>query len=359
MIRKGKLNDMFDVSVIVPCRNEIRYIRAFLNCIFSQECEGMEMEVLIADGRSEDGTRAVLREFEMKCTDLVILDNPEKIVSAGLNRAIREAKGEIVIRMDVHAEYASDYVRSCVKTLRETNADNVGGPALARAEGYLAQAIAHAFQTRFARGYAKSRDPRYEGPVDSVPYGCWRKSTLERIGLFDETLVRSQDYELNTRLISSGGIVWQSPNIRFWYRPRGSLSGLFSQYFQYGYWKLAVVRKHGRQSTWRNFVPGSCLLGGVALLLCAAAARLDGFEGWRNAFLDAWLALVSLYLVVSFASSFLVAKRKGWRFFPCLPIVFAVYHLSYALGFILALAYRPAAGDRPNRIRKMVTAITR
>src|ERR1700722_13745549 len=283
---------MIDISVIVPCRNEIRHIHSFLACLFSQELEGIEMEVLIADGRSDDGTRTVLHEFEMKFAGLRVLDNPEKIVSTGLNRAIREARGQVIIRMDVHAEYASNYVRSCFETLQETNADNVGGPALARADGYVAQAIAHAFQTRFARGCAKSRNPRYEGPVDSVPYGCWRKSTLERIGLFDETLVRSQDYDLNTRLISSGGTVWQSPRIAFWYRPRSTLSALFSQYFQYGYWKLAVLHKHGRLATWRNFVPGSCLLGGVALLLCAAAAGLSGIAWWRDAFFDAWFALV-------------------------------------------------------------------
>src|SRR5579863_4763869 len=273
------------VSVIVPCRNEIRHIRAFLDSVFRQELGRIEMEVLVADGRSDDGTRVVLGEFEKRFAALRVLDNPEKIVSTGLNRAIREAKGEIIILMIVHTIYAPDYVRSCVEVLQETNAENVGGPALTRADGYIAQAIAHAFHTRFARGGGKLRDPRYEGSVDTVPYGCWRKSTLERIGPFDEKLVRAEDYELNVRIVSRGGTVWQSPRITSWYRPRASLSGLFWQHFQYGFWKGAVIRKHRRIASWRNLVPGSCLFVGIVLPLCAAGANITGSVWWQNAFL--------------------------------------------------------------------------
>ena len=153
-----------------------------------------------------------------------VLDNPEKIASTGLNRAIRKARGEIIIRMDAHSTYPADYVRSCVEVLNETHADNVGGPALTRADGYIAQAIALAFHMPFATGGAKFRNPRYQGPVDTLMYGCWRKSTLERIGMFDEKLVRAQDCELNARLLPGGGTSRQSPKITSWYRPRASLS---------------------------------------------------------------------------------------------------------------------------------------
>ena len=347
------------VSVIVPCRNEIRHIREFLDSVFRQELGQIEMEVLIADGMSDDGTRLILGEFEKGYAALRVLDNPEKIAPTGMNRAIREAQGEIIIRMDAHTVYAPDYVRSCVEVLHETNADNVGGPALTRADGYIARAIAHAFRTPFARGGAKFRDPQYEGSVDTVPYGCWRKSTLERIGIFDEKLVRSQDYELNMRLLSCGGTVWQSPKITSWYWPRASLLGLFRQYFQYGFWKVAVIRKHRGLASWRNLVPGLCLLVGVVLPLCAAGANLSGLAWWQNAFFAAWFALAGLYFIASFASAFSVAKREGWRFLPSLPIVFATYHSSYALGFLLALLCRPATGDCPNLLRKVLTAITR
>jgi succinoglycan biosynthesis protein ExoA len=347
------------VSVIVPCRNEIQHIHAFLDSVFRQELGEIEMEVLVADGMSDDGTRGVLAEFERRVPGLRAIDNPEQIVSTGLNRTIREAKGEIIIRMDAHSLYPPDYVRSCVEVLNETNAENVGGPILTRANGYIAQAIAYAYQTPFARGGAKFRDPRYEGPADTVTYGCWRKSTLERVGMFDEKLVRSQDYELNVRIVSCGGTVWRSPKITSSYWSRASLSGLFRQYFQYGFWKVAVIRRHPGLASRRNLVPGSCLLAGAVLPLCAAVAHLSRSIRWQNAFLYGWFALAGLYLIASFASAFTVAKREGWGFLPSLPIVFAVYHLSYALGFVLALLYRPAAGERPNPMWRVLTAITR
>jgi succinoglycan biosynthesis protein ExoA len=347
------------VSVVVPCRNEIRHIRAFLDSVLRQELGQIEMEVLIADGMSDDGTRLVLGDYERRFAAIRVLDNPEKIAPTGMNRGIHEARGEIIIRMDAHTTYAPDYVCSCVEVLNETNADNVGGPALTHADGHIAQAIAFAFHTPFATGGAKFRDPGYKGPVDTVMYGCWRKSTLERVGLFDEELVRGQDYELNARLASCGGTLWQSPKITFWYRPRASLSGLFWQYFQSGFWKVAIIRKHPSFASRRNLVPVSCLLVGIVLLLCAAGASLGGSVWWQNAFLAAWFALVGLYFTASFASAFSVARRKGWKFLPVLPIVFAIYHLSYAFGFLLALLYRPATRDRPNPMREFRTAITK
>lgn len=347
------------VSVVVPCRNEIRHIRVFLNSVFRQELGEIKMEVLVADGMSNDGTRLVLNEFKKRFAALRVLDNHEQIVSTGLNRAIREARGEIILRMDAHSLYARDYVRTCVDVLNETNADNVGGPALTQADGFLARAIAYAYQAPFARGGVKFRNPQYEGPVDTVTYGCWRKSTLEHIGMFDEKLVRSQDYELNMRIISRGGTVWRSPRIISWYWPRASLPGLFWQYFQYGFWKVAVIRKHRRLASGRNFVPGSCLLAGAILLLGAAIARLTGSPRWQNAIFDVWFTLTGLYFLASLEAALSIAKRAGWNFLPCLPVVFAIYHLSYALGFVLALFYRPTIDEGPNRMRKVLTAITR
>jgi hypothetical protein len=250
-------------------------------------------------------------------------------------------------------------VRSCVEVLHETKADNVGGPALTRANGYIAQTIAHAYHTSFARGGAKFHDSRYEGSVATVPYGCWRKSTLERIGEFDERLVRSEDFELNLRIVSCGGTVWQSPKITSWYWPRSSLSGLFGQNFQYGFWKVAIIRKHRRITSWGNLVPGSSVLAGAILPMFAVGASLGGSAWWRKIFLDEWLALVGVYFIASLPSAFSVAMRKGWKFLPFMPVVFAVYHLSYAFGSLLAFLYRPAAWDRPNRARKILSAITR
>ncbi len=347
------------VSIVVSCRNEFRCIRAFLDSLFCQELDGVELEVLIADGMSVDGTRKILGEFEKRFAALRIFDNPHKIAATGLNRAIRESHGEIIIRMDAHTIYASNYVRSCIEVLQETNADNVGGPALTCADGYIPQAIAHGFHSPFAVGGAKFRNPYYEGSVSTVPYGCWRKSVLERAGLFDEKMVRGQDDELNFRIISSGGTIWQSPKIISWYQPRTTLSSLFRQYFQNGFWKVAAIRKHHRPPSWRNLVPGLCLLVGIVLPLCAVAAAISGLARLHGAFLAVWFALVGLYIATSFASAFSIARREGWKFLPILPIVFATYQSSYALGFLLALINLPAGRDGANSLRKTVPTTAR
>jgi len=347
------------VSVIVACRNEITHIHNFLDSLCRQVLSGAKIEVLIADGMSDDGTRQVLELYRRTVLPLRVIDNPGRIVSAGLNAAIRAARGEIIIRMDAHTEYAPDYIRRCLEVLNETDADNVGGPALTRADGFMAHAIALAYHARFTCGGAKFHDAEYEGYVDTVPYGCWRKSTLDRIGLFDEGLARNQDDELNLRLISSGGKIWQSQKIASWYRPRARLPPLFRQYFQYGFWKVSVLRRHGKVASWRHLIPGACLLIGIVLPLAAIAASLSGSAWWRSVFITACAVLAGLYFAASAGATFFVARRGGWRFLPVLPIVFATYHVSYGLGFVLGLAYHPSTEGRPTRMGQVLTAITR
>jgi succinoglycan biosynthesis protein ExoA len=347
------------VSVIVACRNERKHIHKFLESLWLQDLGGAKIEVLIADGMSDDGTRQILELYRRIVFPLRAIDNPQKIVSAGLNAAIREARGEIILRMDAHSEYAPDYIRRCLEVLNETNADNVGGPALTRADGYLARAIALAYHAWFTCGGAKFHDPKYEGYVDTVPYGCWRKSTLQHLGLFDESLGRDQDDELNLRLSSSGGKIWQSPKIVSWYRPRANLNALFRQYFQYGFWKVSVIRKHGKPASWRHLVPGACLLLGVALLLGAMGASLSGSAWWKSTFVIACGGFAALYGGVSAGTAFLLAKRDGWRYLPALPIVCATYHLSYGLGFLLGVARHTSTRNRRSRKRRVLTAITR
>src|SRR5262249_53760198 len=156
--------------------------------------------------------------------------------------AIRAAQGSIIIRMDVHTEYASDYIRQCLAVLQETGADNVGGPWVAKGNGLVSSAIAAAFQSPFAVGGARGHDFHYEGAIDTVYLGCWPREVFDRIGLFDEEFVRNQDDEFNLRLARAGGKIWQSPRIKSWYRPRGSLKALWRQYVQYGYWKVRVIQ---------------------------------------------------------------------------------------------------------------------
>ena len=313
------------VSIILPCRNEARGIEMCIASVLAQEPPPGEFEVIIADGMSDDGTREILARlaeevasqlpavtgpgdplrsslsasdgerggvrrassfvpsvpsplrvpadsnFQLsKASVIRVIDNPSRIVSTGLNAAIRMARGDIIIRLDAHTEYASDYLCACVKALERTGADNVGGPARTRANTVMQSAVAAAYHSPFAVGGAHFHDVNYQGYVDTVTYGCWPRSTFEKFGLFDEELVRNQDDEHNLRITRGGGKVYQSPKIRSWYRPRGSLIALFKQYMQYGYWKVRVIQKHKLPASIRHLVPGAFVLALMLLFLLSA-----------------------------------------------------------------------------------------
>ncbi|MBM4334545.1 MAG: glycosyltransferase family 2 protein [Deltaproteobacteria bacterium] len=315
------------ISIISPCRNERDYIRGFVESLLAQEVPpGWELEVLIADGMSDDGTRAILDEFAGGNPGLRVVSNPGRIVSCGLNAAIREASGDVIVRMDAHTTYASDYVRSCLETLERTGADNVGGPWRASGESRLQSAIALVSHSPFATGGARSHRLEHEGEVDTVYLGCWRKEVFERVGLFDEELVRNQDDELNLRITRSGGRIWQSPTIRSCYYPRSSLASLFAQYKQYGYWKVRVIQKHKLPASIRHLVPG----GFVLTLLGLAVLGLF----WSPALVLLALA-IGAYAVADLAASVHTCWMAGsFRYLAVLPIVFAAYHFGYGYGFL-------------------------
>ena len=317
------------VTIIVPCRNERAHIDEFLRCLRDQETleSGEGWEAIIADGRSDDGTRERLIEAAAADPRVRWIDNPSRTVSAGLNAAIREARAPIIARMDVHTEYAPDYVKECVSALLATGAANAGGPARTKAKGYWQRAIAAAYHSPFSVGGERFHDADYEGELDTVVYGCWRKETLLEIGLFDEELARNQDDELNFRLTLSGRKLWQTPRARSWYRPRASIAALFRQYYQYGYWKTRVIQKHGRPASLRHLGPSVFVAGGALGWIGAVFARP---LAWI--YFGAWTLYAVLSLIFSAA-----AARRDWRLFPVLPLIFLAYHAGYGLGFLLGI----------------------
>jgi len=316
------------VSVVIPCRNEADHIERCLRSLLSQNSPPGGFEVIVADGMSTDGTRRILRELADENASVRLVDNTGLIVSTGLNRAIAAAKGEIVIRADAHTEYAPDYIARCVATLRDTGADNVGGPWVAAPRGYVASAIAAAFHSKFGSGGGRAHDPQYEGPVDTVYLGCWRRATLEQIGGFDEELVRNQDDELNLRLTRRGRTVWQSPTIKSWYHPRGSFRQLARQYAQYGYWKVRVIQKHRLPASWRHVVPAIFVSTMLAFTSASPFSRVAATAA----------ALVGgLYVGCTVAASAMVAARSGIRLLPVLPLAFFCMQIGYGAGFMLGL----------------------
>ena len=334
------------VSVILVCRCEAEHIQSVLESILRQEEPSGGMEIIVADGLSEDGTRRILEGVADSEPRVRVIDNPARITSPGLNAAIRAARGQIIIRMDAHTHYAPDYIRQCVAVLESTGADNVGGPWVAQSTGFLGEAIAAAFQSRFAVGGARGHQPRYEGLVDTVYLGCWRKQAFEKFGNFDENLVRNQDDEHNLRIARGGGRIWQSPKIRCWYHSRTSIKGLFHQYMQYGYWKVQVIRRHKVPASVRHLVPGAFLLSLLLLVLALdlCLITLPFVPPGSPTFLGLTLArkfsagclasiLVAYGLALMLASAH-AARRTRWALLPILPLVFSCYHLGYGWGFL-------------------------
>lgn len=305
------------ISVIVPCRNEVAFIEAFVQAVLAQRLAQRDaLELVIADGASDDGTRARLDAAAAHDARLRVVDNPERITPVALNRAIAASLGEIIVRMDVHTTYAPDYIAMCAQVLAETGADCVGGAW--RPEGD--SAIALAFRSRFGSGGAASRREGYSGEVDTVYLGAWKRDTLIALGGFDEHLVRNQDDELNLRITRGGGRVWQDARIVSHYTPRNSYAALARQFHQYGYWKVAVIRKHRLPASPRHLVP----FGFVALLgLLALAAP------WSVAAAAALAALLGLYAAAALANGLLAAPRQA------LGVAWATacMQLGYGLGF--------------------------
>jgi glycosyltransferase involved in cell wall biosynthesis len=313
------------ISIIVPVRNEATYIDKSLSPILNQDYPAACTEIFVVDGMSADGTRENIQREADKLTNLHLLENPELIVPTALNRAIRQASGEIIIRVDGHCEIAPDYVRQCVHHLQTSGAEGVGGPIETIGETKAAQAIALAMSSWFGMGGSAFRTIKDRAKwVETVPFAAYKRETIEKIGLYDEELVRNQDDEYNYRLLKQGGKILLTPDIRSRYYSRGSLRKLWRQFYQYGFWKVRVMQKHPRQMRLRQFVPFLFVLSLILTTLLPI--------GWGM------LALILLaYLLADIATSTGIAKEHGWDYFPALLLAHPTMHVAYGLGFLVGL----------------------
>lgn len=314
------------VSIILPCRNEGRYIGKVLENILAQDYPVSHLEVLVADGRSEDDTRAQVESYAARYPFIHLLDNPARVVPNALNACIERSRGEVILRMDAHAIYPSDYVRRLVDALKVYGADNAGGVWITEpgADTPVAEAIARATAHPFGIGNAAYRlgggTPRF---VDTVPFGCYPRAVFDRIGRFDEELVRNQDDEFNGRLIRSGGKIVLLPDVRIRYFARERLDKVRKMFYQYGLFKPLVNRKLGKPATVRQLFPPA-LLAGLTLPLLLSC--------WVPFLSVLWLSGVAGYLLlVLFFSWRLSAGSKA--VFVALIRVFPGIHLSYGLGY--------------------------
>ena len=323
------------ISVILPVRNEEKYIEACVASIFAQDYPAELMEVLFVDGRSEDRTVALLHELQKAHPQIVVLDNPNRTVPYAMNIGIRESRGEVIVRLDAHAEYPEDYVRLSVETLLTQDCDNAGGVFETRGRGFMGEAIAEMLRTPLGVGNATYRLTKEDGYVDTVPFGCYNRALFERIGGFDERMTRNPDNELNFRIRKSGGKIYLNHNIRVLYYCRDTIRGIMKMGFMNGKWNVITMTLVPGSMGVRHFVPLAFVLSTILLVLLTLLTRSMLFGGL--------LALEwGAYLLLDFFYAYTIAKEKGWRFFPVEVILYPAFHFAYGFGSLRGITALPA-----------------
>lgn len=316
------------VTVIIPLRNEAKYIERCLHAIQSQDYPAEQVEILVVDGLSDDGTREIIAQTAESDPRIRLLDNPQRIVPTGMNIGIRQAQGDIIVRVDGRCIIAPDYVRQCVELLQYNNVQNVGGSQQPVGDDFLTQTIALASTSPFGAGPATFRQATKETLADTVYLGAYPKQALLEIGLYDEEMVRNQDYELNYRLIKSGGKILYSPLIKSVYYGRSSIKSLWKQYFQYGFWKTRTLQKHPESLKWRQLVAPAFVFSLISGIV------FSPFKWGRR-----WLAAAAgSYALASLFVSAKIARKSGWKYLPQLPLIFGAMHLGWGSGFLVGFA---------------------
>jgi succinoglycan biosynthesis protein ExoA len=321
------------VTIIVPCYNEQDTIGLLLTAIYSQTYSRAKMDVVISDGMSTDSTRDNIEKLKRKFYDLdiQIVDNPKRNIPSALNQALEVAKGEIIIRLDAHSVPRLDYVERCVSALKDGKGDNVGGAWIIRTKGkgLLARSIMIAASHPLGVGGAQYRIGGTAQAVDTVPFGAFYRSLIDRVGRFDENLLSNEDYEFNARVRKAGGMVWFDPEIQSTYFARSSIIALAKQYWRYGYWKFRMLKRYPKTIRWRQALPP--LYVASIILFCVIVV----FFPWIK-----WLIItqIGIYSLVLLISGFMVGiKDRDPGLVLGVPVTIAVMHLSWGLAFIWSL----------------------
>jgi len=320
------------VTVAMPCLDEARYIESCLESVLAQDYPADRLEILVADGGSKDGTRELVSRFAARDPRVRLVDNRARFQAAGMNAAIRLARGDVIVRMDVHCDYAPDFVRKCVEVLKRTGADNVGGAARARARTAFQQALCAALDSPLGVGGSAYRSSNREGYVDTVFPGAFPRRVFEQVGLFDPGAVTNEDAELNQRIIAAGGKVYLSREIVVHYYPRESFGALARQYFRYGRGRARTLLKHRKLLSLRPVIPAAMVAGGVVLL---ATAHLQPITPCA---FGAFALLTGLEAVR-------VGRRAGPARIPTIWAIFPVLYVAHGCGFFGGLARYLARPD--------------
>ena len=314
------------VSVVIPCRNEKAYIEPCIRSVLNQESPRGGIEFIVVDGMSEDGTRDILKRLMEEDSRLKVVDNPRRITPCARNIGVQEARGQYIAILDAHTVYASTYVRTCIELLEEhPEICCAGGPIVSIGRSVFGKATAAAMSHPFGVGNAKHRFPNYEGYAEGACFPVFRREIFDKVGLFDEDLIRNQDDEFNFRVALSGEKIFISPRAQCTYYVRETFRQLFWQFFQYGYYKVVVFRKHRLPISLRHFVPIVFFSGMFALLLGVFI-----FPGWWA--LTGFMLPIA-YMVILGLGGASVSIKEGMLVGFLFPITAFVLHVSYAIGF--------------------------
>lgn len=314
------------VSVICPIYNEEKYIAKCINSILSQDYPKDDLEIIFVDGMSTDRTREIVKGYIEKYPFIRLIDNPDKIVPPAMNIGIRESKGEIIIRLDAHAEFPNNYFSRLIESLIKLDADNVGGVCitLPTSDDIIPIAIANVLSSKFGMGNSSFRvGCKNIQEVDTVPFGCWHREIFKKIGYFDEELIRNQDDEFNGRIIKNGGHIYLLPDLEIKYYARDKVSKVSKMFYQYGLFKPLVNKKLGSPATIRQFFPPIFVLGlflGLVLSLIFPILFIP------------YLSVISIYILLAIYFS-IKSSRNIFVILSQIYIYFVV-HVSYGFGYI-------------------------
>jgi glycosyltransferase involved in cell wall biosynthesis len=329
------------VTIAIPCFNEAKFIEKCVESVRKFVLPvGVTIEILVIDGNSTDTTVAIADSLARKDPRIRVIDNPGRIQSCALNIAFREARGERLLRLDAHAIYPESYLKLCIETTARVNADNVGGLfiAQARGDGYQAKLVQAMTTHKFGVGDAGYRTGEREGPADTVPYGFFNTNIVDRVGYFDERLVRGQDYEFNRRILASGGVVWRNPEIqvyyfnqpdlRSFYRKQMRLEGPYNAYI----WQVAPYAFTVRHCITALFSAG--VLSGLLVTVARQLTAFAVFDGLALAF----AIVMALYFLLALVSAGQQALRfrQFWHVLT-LPVCFFLYHFLHGLGVLAGI----------------------
>lgn len=322
-----------ETSIIVPCYNEQTTIHLLLDALYAQSFPRDQMEVVIADGGSNDGTLDVIRDWHQKHADLrvVIIENPARTIPAALNKAIYASRGAIIVRLDAHSKPDHDYVARSFTAVGAERGQNVGGvwDIQPGSDHWVARSIAAAAGHPIGVGDARYRYSGQAAFVDTVPFGAFKRKLLDQVGMFDETLLTNEDYEFNTRIRQAGGKIWFDPQIRSVYYSRENLTALARQYWRYGFWKVQMLRRYPSSIRWRQALPPLFVLALIFLAIISP---------FLQAALWVLVSLISVYLtILIFVGIYLAVKQKTAAFSLGVPLAIACMHFSWGAGFLWGL----------------------